>query len=306
MPNGTKICGVGLPVACPTTTAGSGSSYTLSGSSGSFTGPLTAGAFSPAAPNSTNAINGYISGNILTVTSVTAGATFTGQLGTDVTAKIDNGSGSAGNILTVTAPTSVQFASHPIGPQLAPGMTISNVAGTIASVHHDSIATHPQPQRPAQVNPVCRGLIRSAAARSLSRREPVQGTVRRSGPLPGPPQDFDREQHHRDDLEHDDNFRWRRPYHRPVGSPSRRKALLLLPPDVARDQIQLLFINRPRDDVAGTLTSVIPGQYVIASGIYDAGQHHWRSGQLATCPTTGFPLCGTYTLSNSANTVGSP
>ena len=54
----------------------------------------------------------------------------------------------------------------------------------------------------------------------------------------------------------------------------------------------------------GTLASVIPGQYIIASGITTPVSITGVQA-MTPCPTTGFPLCGTYTLSNSANTVGS-
>jgi hypothetical protein len=125
LPSGTQTATLtapglaGVPATSPTippTTSGS-STYTVkfgtgitSDNLGAAGSPLTfnVGQFKPAAPLVSNAVNGSISGNTLTVTSVQAGATsaFTGQLNTAFTAKIDNGSGGAGNILTVTAPLS--------------------------------------------------------------------------------------------------------------------------------------------------------------------------------------------------------
>ena len=94
-----------------------------------FQSHFNVGAFAPAAPLATNLVNGFISGNTLTVTSVQGASTsqFTGQLNSQFTAKIDNGSGSAGTILTVTAPITFT-ASQP--PVLAPGVTIKTLAGS--------------------------------------------------------------------------------------------------------------------------------------------------------------------------------
>ena len=60
----------GCPRSCPTITLGVGPTYTLSASGGTVgSEAMTAGAFAPAVPTPTSAINGFISGNTLTVTS---------------------------------------------------------------------------------------------------------------------------------------------------------------------------------------------------------------------------------------------
>ena len=119
-----KLTGPGLPVASPVTiplTTSASSTYAITpntttalGSSGS---PVTfaVGAFAPALPIQSNTIKGYIDTtagvSTLHVTSLDDGtahsgfASGTGTLGTSFTARIDNGSGSAGNILTVTLPS---------------------------------------------------------------------------------------------------------------------------------------------------------------------------------------------------------
>ena len=191
LPNTTTIAGVGVarPAQRPLPDL---DPYTLSFGAGTAANlastPMTAGAFAPASPIVTNSVNGFISGNLLTVTSVTLGATFTGQLSNQVTAKIDNGSGSAGNILTVTAPTAVQFVSIPIGPQLAPGMTISNVAGTITG-SPTIVSQLTSASTPALGQPGLAGTYLISGSPQLVASGTVQGTVS-SGPPPGPPQDL--------------------------------------------------------------------------------------------------------------------
>ena len=62
------------------------------------------------------------------------------------------------------------------------------------------------------------------------------------------------------------------------------------------------------DTMYGTLTSVIPGQYLAAPGITQPVSIA-ALGTIAGCPTTDFPMCGTYILTgapNAAGTLGSP
>jgi hypothetical protein len=114
MPGGTVIAGPGIagcPLSCPTLTTpssglitfGSGINSANVGSSGS---PITmaAGAWKPALPTASNSFNGYISGSTLNVTSIGTGsgyASFTGSLYTSFTASI-----STAGVLTVSSPTS--------------------------------------------------------------------------------------------------------------------------------------------------------------------------------------------------------
>ena len=110
LPAGTVISGNGIsgcPSACPTVTAGSGSAYTLSGSSTVAAEPMKAGAYKPASPAVNNGFNGYIAGSTLTVTSIASAnqATFTGSLNypsATFSGSIPNGS----NVLTITGNTS--------------------------------------------------------------------------------------------------------------------------------------------------------------------------------------------------------
>jgi hypothetical protein len=134
--NGTVIAGAGItgcPSACPTISSGSASSYTLNPSGGTVsTEAMTAGAYKPASSTIMNQFNGYIAGNTLTVTSLpsTATASFTGSTTVPTapitSARIDNGTiGQAGNILTVATIT---------GTPLTAGNTITGTgiaAGTV-------------------------------------------------------------------------------------------------------------------------------------------------------------------------------
>ena len=138
------LTGPGLPTPAssptiPLTTSAS-STYALTpnptAAVASVGSPVTfnVGQFQPAAPLQSNLVNGFISGNTLTVTSVQSAATstFTGQLNTGFTATIDNGSGSAGNILTVTAPLAALNAGN--GSVIGVGTTISGAGVTSATV----------------------------------------------------------------------------------------------------------------------------------------------------------------------------
>ena len=256
---------------------------------------MTAGAFAPASPIVTNSVNGFISGNLLTVTSVTLGATFTGQLSNQVTAKIDNGSGSAGNILTVTAPTAVQFVSIPIGPQLAPGMTISNVAGTITG-SPTIVSQLTSASTPALGQPGLAGTYLISGSPQLVASGTVQGTVS-SGPPPGPPQDLNvsgvtgtllATMIVTDSGAHIGPLS-------PLQTTSFSAALATVLPR------STIAIDRAPETMYGTTSSVIPGQSIRASGITTPVSITGVQA-MTPCPT-GFPLCGTYTLSNSANTV---
>ena len=125
----------GCPSACPTITLGAGPTYTISGAGGTVASEaMTAGTFVPAVPTPTSAVNGFISGNTLTVTSVGSSspnttATFTGSLNVPFTAKINNGSGAAGNILTVTLPV-VGNGGLQVNPYIGVGTTISGAGVT--------------------------------------------------------------------------------------------------------------------------------------------------------------------------------
>jgi hypothetical protein len=138
-----KLTGVGLPVASPVTiplTTSAASTYAITANTtpalGSLGSPVTfaVGAFAPALPVQSNTIKGYIDTaagvSTLHVTSLDDGtahsgfARFTGTLGTSFTAKIDDGSGGAGNILTVTAPpgTAPTAAYIGVGTVVCPGV----------------------------------------------------------------------------------------------------------------------------------------------------------------------------------------
>ena len=133
----------GVPLTSPTIplTTSSSATYTVqfgagitSANLGSAGSPLTlnVGRFKPATPLQSNLVNGFLSGNTLTVTSVQSGATstFTGQLNTGFTAKIDNGLGSgAGNTLTVTAPISEPAG---FGSVIGVGTVVSDVLAGVA------------------------------------------------------------------------------------------------------------------------------------------------------------------------------
>ena len=91
----------GCPSACPKIASGTGSSYTLNASGGTV-GPeaMTAGTYAPASPISTlNGFSGFISGNTLTVTSISNTATFTGST---TIPQVSFTGAIAGNVLTVT------------------------------------------------------------------------------------------------------------------------------------------------------------------------------------------------------------
>ncbi len=302
----TIIAGVGVagcPQACPTITGGSGGTYTLSFGSGTAANlsstPMTAGAFQPAAPLVNNSVNGFISGNTLTVTSVQASATstFTGQLNTQFTAKIDNGSGAAGNILTVTAPTN--FAATGGGAVLGPGMTISDIAGVVAP------GTTLQAQ--TSTTGAVGGTFGMAGTYTLSGSAQLVASkiMQASGPLP--------------------SFATQLNFSGATG-PTPVGGMIVTDGGVHINGASPLLLTsvtgttgliNPNyyptiapETMYGTLTSVVPGQYVVGPGITTPVSITGIQS-LTPCaaadgnPATGFPACGVYTLSSSANSVGS-
>jgi hypothetical protein len=296
LPPATVIAGAGVagcPQACPTTTGGSGATYTLSFGSGTAANlsstPMTAGAFKPAAPLAANPVNGFISGNTLTVTSITPSATFTGRLNTQFTAKIDNGSGSAGNILTVTAPTN--FAATGAGPQLGPGMTVSDIAGHVAGGTTVVAQT-------AQTGAVggtfgMAGTYTLSGGAQLVASEAMQG----SGPLPSFATALNVSSGAglgAGEIVTDGGV------HISAASP-----LLITGGSWTNWLINPNYYPTiAPETMYATQTSVVPGQYVMAPGITTPVSITGIQS-LTPCPTTGFPACGTYTLSSSANNVGS-
>ena len=153
LPTGTEtadITGVGLPVASPATiplTTSSSSTYAMTPNTTSAVGSIGSpvefdvGAFAPGAPLPTSAVEGWIDdpGSVPTlhVNSVTSSSpnnivTFTGTLNFAFTAKIDNGSGAAGNILTVTAPA-IGNNGLLANPYIGIGTTITIPGGSPAT-----------------------------------------------------------------------------------------------------------------------------------------------------------------------------
>ena len=141
----TVIAGAGItgcPSSCPTIVSGSGGSYVLSASGGTVSSEaMTAGNFVPAVPTPTSAVEGWIDQvstvPTLHVASTTSSASnltvsFTGSLNVPIIAKIDNGAGAAGNILTVTSPA-LGNAGLLQNPYIGIGTTITIPSGSPAT-----------------------------------------------------------------------------------------------------------------------------------------------------------------------------
>jgi hypothetical protein len=153
-PTGTIICGPGVagsPLTCPTVTtpAIDASHYNLTG--GGTVGPIAmkAGSFKPAVPLLNAQVNGYIDSvsgtptlHVISPAGSSNSSNITMQVGNVLTGHVDNGTISTnGNILTLTAPatpasgvyTAVAIGTTVQGGTLASPVTITAMSPTVSN-----------------------------------------------------------------------------------------------------------------------------------------------------------------------------
>jgi hypothetical protein len=297
----TVISGPGItgcPSACPTIASGTAGNFTLSASAGTVTSEaMSAGKLAPATPTPSSVVMGYIDNGggstpTLHVTSMPSSnyTSFTGTLGAQITASI------SGTTLTVTVPAAASVANP--GSVLVPGVVLSDIGGLVTAgttIVNQSTNTSSgagsglgfsgtYTVSPSQTVP-SEAMIATGGSSTLPFSTNVLSVTGPTGP-------------------------------------TLAKGMIVSDGgnNITGQPIQLIgavtgglvgiggnyyrSFTTP-ETMYATLTTPVPGQYVLNSGI-STPVSIVGYGTLSNCPTTGFPMCGTYLLSNGAsNGVGS-